>query len=85
MAPKKTSASECGVLDDRSIAALVFTVDSSSVVFVEADAFDVVPRGGLMAEETLIHFGFLHDGGLHRNHLEVHHIVARRRLMALRA
>ena len=27
-------------------------------MFVEADALDVVPRGGLMAEETLIHLSF---------------------------
>ena len=38
-----------------------------------------------MAEEALIHLGLRHAGGRHRNHLEVHHVVARRSLMALGA
>ena len=53
------------------------------MVFIPADAFDVVPRGSLMAEEALIHFGLFHVRDGHRNHLEVHHVVARRGLMAL--
>ena len=57
----------------------------SSVVFVEADAFDVVPRSCLMAEEALVHLGLLHASGRHRNHFEVHHVVAWRGLMALGA
>ena len=55
------------------------------MVFVEADAFDVVPRRRLMAEEALINLGLFDASGLHRNHLEVHHIMAGRGLMALRA
>ena len=56
---------------------------SSSVVFVESDAFDVVPRSRLMAEEALTDLGFLHSRHAHRNHFEVHHVVAGRGLMAL--
>jgi hypothetical protein len=55
------------------------------VVFVKADAFDVVPRGCLMAEEALIHLGLLHASGGHGNHFEVHHVMARRGLVALGA
>ena len=53
------------------------------VVLVVADAFDVVPRGSLMAEEALIDLRFLHMSDTHRNHFEMHHVVAGRRLMAL--
>ena len=54
-------------------------------MFVKADAFDVVPGRGLVAEEALIHLGLLHASGLHRNHFEVHHVMAGRCLMALDA
>lgn len=66
----------------------------SSVVFVEADAFDVVPRSSLMAAITLVHLSwpatsaylriFL-SGYLLRNHVEVHHVVTWRGLMTLAA
>lgn len=38
-----------------------------------------------MAEEALIHLGFLHADDRHRNHFEVHHVMARRSLVALGA
>ena len=53
------------------------------MVFVPADAFDVVPRGGLVAEEALVHLRVLLSRHLHRDHLEVHHVMTRRSLMAL--
>ncbi len=55
------------------------------MVLIEADTFDVVPRGGLMAEKALIDLGFLHVRDGHGNHFEVHHVMARRGLVALRA
>lgn len=58
---------------------------SFSVVLIKADAFDIIPRGGLMAEEALIHFGLFHVRDSHRNHFEMHHVMARRSLMALGA
>ena len=60
-------------------------LDSVSMMFVKADAFDVVPRSCLMAEEALVHLGLLHAGGRHRNHFEVHHVMARRGLVTLGA
>ena len=53
------------------------------MVFVETHAFDVVPRRRLMAEEALADLGFFHFRHGHRNHLEVHHVMARRSLMTL--
>ena len=55
------------------------------VVLVPPHAADVVPGGGLVAEEALVYLRVLLTGDLHRDHLEVHHVVARRRLMALGA
>ena len=55
------------------------------MVFVKTDAFNVVPRSRLMAEEALADLGFFHARSLHGDHFEVHHVVARRCLMALRA
>ena len=55
------------------------------MVFVESDSFDVVPRSRLMAEETLVHLRVGFAGDFHGDHLEVHHVVAGRGLMALRA
>ncbi len=37
-----------------------------------------------MTEEALIHFGLFHARDAHRNHFEMHHVVARRSLVALR-
>ena len=54
-------------------------------MFVKADALDVVPRSRLMAQETLVHLRVGLTGDRHRNHFEVHHVMAGRRLMALRA
>ena len=54
-------------------------------MFVKSDAFDVVPRGRLMTEETLADLRVRLARDAHRNHFEVHHVVARRGLMALRA
>ncbi len=56
-----------------------------SVMFVPADAFDVVPTGCLMAEETLVHLCVRLVANLLIDHLEVHHVMAWRRLMTLRA
>ena len=38
-----------------------------------------------MAEEALAHVGMFNAGDGHGDHFEVHHVVARRGLMALRA
>ncbi len=57
----------------------------ASVVFVPADPFKIVPAGCLMAEETLVHLCVRLVANLLIDHLEVHHVVARRRLMTLRA
>ena len=38
-----------------------------------------------MAKKALIHLGFLHVCDLHRHHLEMHHVVAGRGLVTLRA
>lgn len=53
------------------------------MVFVKSQALDVVPRGGLVAKEALVDFGFLYAGFFHGDHLKVHHEVAGRGLMAL--
>lgn len=53
------------------------------MMFVESDAFDVIPRGCLMAKEALIHLSLGHSRDRHRNHFEVHHIMTGRSLMAL--
>ena len=53
------------------------------MMLIPADAFDVIPRGRLMAEETLADLSLFHACDAHRNHLEVHHVVAGRSLMAL--
>ena len=68
-----------------SLLKAVIIAVASSVVFVKAGAFDVVPGGRLMAQETLVHLGLLHARDDPRNHFEVHHVVAWRGLMALRA
>ena len=54
-------------------------------MFVKADSLDVVPRGRLMAEEALADLRVRLARDAHRNHFEVHHVMARRGLMALRA
>ena len=65
-----------------------------SVMFVVAKTADVVPGRGLVAAITLGYLswpaasGYLRiflSGNLLRNHVEVHHIVARRSLVALSA
>ena len=63
-------------------------------MFVITDTFDVVPRSGLMAPITLVHLSwptasaylriFL-SRDFFRNHFKVHHVMARRCLMTLRA
>ena len=55
------------------------------MVLVIAHALDVVPRSRLVALVTLVDFGARLTSHLGRNHLKVHHVMARRRLMALRA
>ena len=55
------------------------------MVFVKSNSFYVVPRGGLMAEKALADLGFFHACCFHRDHFEVHHVVAGRGLVALRA
>lgn len=55
------------------------------MVFVEPDAFDVIPSGRLMTPVAFIDFDVFHARHLHRDHLEMLHIVAWGRLMTLRA
>ena len=50
-----------------------------------ADALDVIPRIRPMAQEALVDLCVLLAGDTFVHHLEVHHVVAWRRLMALRA
>ena len=64
---------------------LAATNDWSLMVLVPADPLDVVPGIGLMTKVALLHPRVLLTGDRHRDHLEMSHIVARRRLMALRA
>lgn len=56
-----------------------------SVVFKPADAFDIVERVCTMAFETLVYLSMLPTGNTPVHHLEMHHVVTRRCLMALRA
>ena len=53
---------------------------AASGVFVKADAFDVVPRCCLMAEEALVDLGIRLSADRLIDHLKVHHVVARRGL-----
>ena len=46
---------------------------------------DVVPERGLVTLKALVDTGVRLTSNTRRNHLEVHHVVTRRRLMALRA
>ena len=64
------------------------------MMLVVANAADVIPGRGLVAAITLVHLswpaasGYLRiflSGNLLRNHVEVHHVVARRSLVALSA
>ena len=54
-------------------------------MLVKTNATNVVPRSRLMAEEALAYLRVRLARDAHRNHFEVHHVVARRGLMALRA
>lgn len=56
-----------------------------SVMLEPADALDVIPRIRPMAQEALVDLCVLLAGDTFVHHLEVHHVVAWRRLMALRA
>jgi len=53
------------------------------VMFIPTGAFDVIPRGGLVALRTLVDSRVRLTSDASRNHLEVHHVVAGRRLVAL--
>ena len=55
------------------------------MVLVPTDSFDVVPRIRLMAQEALVHLGVFLTSDRFRHHLEMHHVVAWGRLMALGA
>ncbi len=55
------------------------------VMFIPTGAFDVIPRGGLVALRTLVDSRVWLASDASRNHLEVHHVVAGRRLVALGA
>ena len=64
------------------------------MVLVPTDAFNVVPRGSLMTAITLgdcyvsatgIIWSIRRTRNSLGNHLEMHHVVTRRRLMTLRA
>ena len=54
-------------------------------MLVEADSLDVVPRGRLMAEKALADLRVRLTRDAHRNHFEVHPVMAWRGLVALRA
>ena len=54
-------------------------------MFVVANTADVIPRSRLVAEETLADLRIGLAANLLVDHLEVHHVVARRGLVALRA
>ena len=54
-------------------------------MFVETNATNVVPRSRLMTEETLADLRVRLARDAHRNHFEVHHVMAWRGLVALRA
>ena len=56
-----------------------------SVVFVPADASNVVPDSGLVALKTLVHLCVGLSRHARGNHREVHHGVARRSPVALHA
>ena len=56
-----------------------------SMVFDHTHSLDVIPRGRLMTKKALIHFGVRLSRDRRRHHRKVHHVVARRRLMTLRA
>ncbi len=56
-----------------------------SVMLVPAGSQDVVPRGRLVTLITLVDPRVWLTGDAGRDHLEVHHVVAGRSLMALRA
>ena len=56
-----------------------------SVMLVPANAADVVPAIRLVAAVALLDAGMLLPGDLLGNHLEVHHVMTRRRLVALGA
>ncbi len=55
------------------------------MMFVEADAFNVVPYSGLMAEETLVDFGIRLSADRLIDHSKMFHVMTGRRLVALRA
>ena len=55
------------------------------MVLVPTSAPYVVPRIRLMTQEALVDLGVFLTGDHFRHHLEMHHVVARRRLMALGA
>ena len=64
------------------------------MMLVITHAFDVVPGRRLMATKTLVHLSWSAASGylpifllrdLFRNHVEVFHVMARRRLLTLRA
>jgi len=55
------------------------------MVFVKADASDVVPHGGLMTEETLVDLGIRLSADRLIDHSKMFHVMAGRRLMTLGA
>ena len=55
------------------------------MMFVPAHALDVVERVRSMAQEALVNLRVFLSGDALVHHLEMHHVVARWRLMALRA
>lgn len=54
-----------------------------SVVLVPPHALDIVPCVGLVAKEALRYVGVLHFRDALRDHIEMHHVVARRCRVAL--
>jgi len=56
-----------------------------SMVFVEADAFDLIPRVRFAKEKAQVYLSVRLARDARRNHFEVHQVMAWRRLVALRA
>ena len=54
-----------------------------SVMLIESDTLNIVPRGGLMAEKALAYLCLRYTRGRHGHHLEMHHEMTGRGLVAL--
>lgn len=55
------------------------------MVFIESDSLNVIPGCGLVAKEALADIRMLDAGHSFGDHVEMHHVMARRSLMTLGA